>query len=132
MDFAELSKKSRVKLDIPPYEERNCLEITDTSIRDVPDRLFSSYKDKRFITIEINRTIIFLDRYSHPNTSYFDVWGRKYRTGKDSVFLNRVVNLGRVETEQWGESMIFFALMPSLLRSWIDLVQKDRDTNYVW
>lgn len=105
----------------------------NTAIEKACDELFYNYEGKRFLTLEINRVLIFLDRFDNPDSNIFKVMGRRYKSGSD-IFLTRTMSLGKVNTEQWEDYQMFSTQMTALVKSWIELVKKDKEINadFLW
>lgn len=120
-------KKCKVKLEC---SSNGFLDITtqcsnlDSAIEEVLQELYCNYTGKAFVTIEINRTIILLDRFEHPQTTCWEILGRKYRKGSD-VFLTKAIPLGRLEIKEiWERYDTFYCQMKPLLKALINLVQR--------
>lgn len=134
--MAWLGLNSKVKL------ESGCkgfLDITvksyniNTAVEKACDELFYNFEGKKFLTLEINRVLIFLDRFDNPTSKTFSVMGRRYKSNSD-IFLTRTISLGKINTEQWEDYQMFSSQMTALLKSWIELVKKDKEINadFLW
>lgn len=136
MGWSELSRRSKVKL------ESGCkgfLDITaksnnlNTAIENALDKLYFNYEGKKFISIEVNRNIIFLDRYDNPTSNTFCVMGRRYKKGSD-IFLTKTIPLGKVNIDTWDDYGAFCSQMQPLSKCWVKLIQQDKELNsdYQW
>lgn len=134
--MAWLGLNSKVKLE---SWGKGFLDITvktnnlDIAIEQACDKLFYNFETKKFITIEINNVLIFLDRFDNTSSKTFSVMGRRYKSNSD-IFLTRTINLGKVNTEQWEDYQMFSTQMRVLVKSWIQLVKKDKEINadFLW
>lgn len=137
MDWSELNRKSKVKLEC--CNSKGFLDITaksnniNTAIEKALDKLYFNYDGNKFITIEVNRTILILDRFDDSSSTTFNVMGRRYKSGSD-IFLTRTINLGRINTEHWEDYQMFLSQMTALVKCWIELVRKDKEirSDYLW
>lgn len=136
MGWSELNRNSKVRLE---NNGKGFLDITvksnniDTAIEQACDKLYFNYEGKKFISVEINRTILFLDRFDNPESATFNVMGRRYKSNS-GIFLTRTISLGRINTEQWEDYQMFSTQMTALVKSWIGLVKKDKEISiyYQW
>lgn len=131
-------KTCKVKLE---NNGKGFLDITtkcsnlDSAIENALQELYYNYTGKSFISIEINRVILFLDRFEQPYSSCWNILGRKYKSCSD-VFLTKTIPLGRVETKEvWDRYDTFYCQMKPLLKAWISLIQKgdvEMKSDYEW
>lgn len=136
MDWSELSSRSKVRIE---NNSKGVLDITsksnniDIAIEKALDKLYYNIDGKKFITLEINRTLIFLDRFDDPESSTLIVLGRRYKNNSD-IFLTRTISLGKVNVDSWEDYNSFSAQMTALLKVWIRLVKEDKElnANYQW
>lgn len=136
MDWCELSKNCKVRLEVSNngfLDLQTKCSNENIAIEKILSELYFKHSGKSFITLEINRVLIFLDRIDHPHNSMFEIMGRKYRAGSD-VFLNRTITLGKLETKHWDDYDTYISMMQPLLKCWIDLVKKDKEISpsYLW
>lgn len=136
MAWSELNRNSKVKLE---WNGKGFFNIIckstniNTSIENAVEELYFNFEGKKFITLEINRYIIILDRFDNPDSDMFDIMGRRYKSSS-SIFLTKAVTLGKVKSEQWSDYQLFSLQMTTLVKSWIELVKKDKEINadFLW
>lgn len=136
MAWSELNRNSKVKLE---WNGKGFFNIIckstniNTSIENAVEELYFNFEGKKFITLEINRYIITLDRFDNPDSDMFDIMGRRYKSSS-SIFLTKAVTLGRVKSEQWSDYQLFSSQMTTLLKVWTELIQKDKEisSDYQW
>lgn len=121
-------KKCKVKLEC---SSNGFLDITtkcssnlDNAIENALQEFYYNYTGKKFISIEINKVILFLDRFDQPQSTCWNILGRKYKRGSD-VFLTKTVPLGKIETKEvWDRYDTFYCQMKPLLKALVNLVQR--------
>lgn len=129
-------KNCRVRLEC---NEKGFYEVSvkstnlNTAIETALDELYYNFEGKKFLTLEINRYFIYLDRFDHSDSSTFDVSGRKYKNNSD-IFLTKNLILGKVDSAHWQDYKSFFSQLQPLLKAWIGLIQKDKEmpSSYQW
>lgn len=129
-------KNCRVRLEC---NEKGFYEVSvkstnlDTAIENALDELYYNFEGKKFITLEINRYFIYLDRFDHPESTTFDVSGRRYKNCSD-IFLTKNMILGKVDSARWQDYKSFCSQMIPLIHAWIRLIQIDKEmpSSYQW
>lgn len=112
-----------------------CSDSLDHAIENALQELYYNYTGKKFISIEINKVILFLDRFDQPQSTCWNILGRKYKRNSD-VFLTKTVSLGQIETKDvWDRYDTFYSEMKPLIKAWIDLIQRgdvEMKPDYQW
>lgn len=120
-------KHCKIKLDC---NGKGFLDITtkcsnlDHAVEYALQELYYKHTGKKFVSIEINRIILFLDRFEQPQSTCWKILGRKYKSNSD-VFLTKTISLGQIETKDiWNRYDTFYCQMQPLIKAWINLIKK--------